>query len=127
MATLSGFFGILASLLAAIGLYGTMSYAVAVRRNEIGIRIALGTNRHGVMAMVLKEAFVLLSAGLAIGALGALFLGRVAQSLLFGLDARDPFTLASAVVALAAVGVGASLLPAYRAAKVEPRLVLSEE
>jgi putative ABC transport system permease protein len=127
MATLSGFFGLLAGLLAAIGLYGTLSYNVAVRRNEIGIRIALGARRGGVMAMVMKEASILLSIGLGLGAIGSLLLGNAAQSLLFGLDSRDPLTLSAAVAALALVGAAASFVPACRAARVEPRVVLSEE
>ncbi|HYL74093.1 MAG TPA: ABC transporter permease [Bryobacteraceae bacterium] len=127
MATLSGFFGILAAVLATIGLYGVMSYLVARRRNEIGIRMALGADRRAVLAMILREASVLLAVGLAAGAVLALVAGRVAGSLLFQLKPHDPATLAMATVLLAAVAIAASYLPAQRASKLDPMTALREE
>ena len=91
MATLSGFFGFLAVVLATIGLYGVMSYMVARRRGEIGIRMALGANRGNVLGLVLREAGMLLVAGLVIGTGLAIAVGRTASSMLFGLKPTDPF------------------------------------
>lgn len=127
MATLSGFFGGLAVLLATIGLYGVISYMVARRRNEIGIRIALGANRGNVLNLVLREAGMLLAAGLVIGTGLAIAVGRTASSLLFGLKAEDPTTIGLSVVLLAVVAAVASFVPALRAARVEPMTALREE
>jgi putative ABC transport system permease protein len=127
MATLSGFFGFLAVALATVGLYGVISYMVARRRNEIGIRIALGANRGNVLSLVLREAGVLLAAGLVIGIGLALAVGRAASSMLFGLKPSDPVTIGVSVAGLAVVAIAASLLPAMRAARVEPMVALREE
>jgi predicted permease len=127
MATLSGFFGILAALLATIGLYGVISYMVARRRNEIGIRLALGADRGTVIAMVLREGVVLVAIGIAAGAGLALGVAATAESLVFGLKPRDPFTLVTAAVALALVGMFASYVPARRAAGLDPLIALREE
>jgi len=127
MATLSGFFGFLAVALATVGLYGVISYMVERRRNEIGIRIALGANRGNVLNLILREAAVLLVAGLAIGIGLSLAVGRAASSLLFGLRASDPVTIGASVAGLAVVAIAASLLPAIRAARVEPMVALREE
>jgi predicted permease len=127
MATLSGFFGALAALLATIGLYGVMSYMVARRRNEIGIRMALGADRRDVVRMVMREAGVLLIAGLCAGIALAVAAARTASTLLFGLGPGDPATLAIAAGALAAVAALASYLPAQRAARLEPTIALREE
>jgi len=127
MATLSGFFGFLAVALATVGLYGVISYMVARRRNEIGIRIALGASRGNVLTLVLREAAVLLGAGLVIGIGLALVVGRLASSLLFGLKPSDPVTIGASVAGLAVVAIAASLLPALRAARVEPMVALREE
>jgi putative ABC transport system permease protein len=127
MATLSGFFGALAGLLATIGLYGVMSYMVARRRNEIGIRMALGADRALVVRLVLREAIVLLGAGTIVGLVLAAAAARATASLLFGLQPGDPATLAAAVAVLGAVGVLASYLPARRASRLEPTVVLREE
>jgi putative ABC transport system permease protein len=102
MATLSGFFGALAGLLATIGLYGVMSYMVARRRNEIGIRMALGADRALVVRLVLREAIVLLGAGTIVGLVLAAAAARATASLLFGLRPGDPATLAAAVAVLGA-------------------------
>ena len=126
MAMLSGFFGGLALLLAAIGLYGVMSYTVAQRRQEIGIRMALGAGRARMLRMVLQEAAVLLVIGVTGGAVLAMLAGRSAESLLFGLTASDPMTLAFSVFVLGVVGALASLIPAWRAARVEPAVALAD-
>jgi predicted permease len=120
MATLSGFFGGLAALMAMIGLYGVMSYLVAQRKGEVGIRMALGATRLDVVTMIISDAAVLLVIGLAVGTALALVVAGLAKPILFGLKPTDPGTLVAAVSILAAVGVLASLLPARRAAGVDP-------
>jgi len=127
MATLSGFFGFLAALLAAIGLYGVISYMVVQRTKEIGIRMAIGANRADVVKMILREAGILTIAGLVIGTGLALGAAQAAKSLLFGLKPRDPLTLVMAVVTLSAVAAFASFLPAYRASKLDPLTALRYE
>ncbi|HWF85774.1 MAG TPA: ABC transporter permease, partial [Vicinamibacterales bacterium] len=127
MATLPGFFGALAALIATIGLYGVMSYMVARRRNEIGIRMALGAGRADVVRLVMREATVLLAAGLIVGAILAVAAARTATTLLFGLQPWDPSTLAMAAIGLAAVAALASYLPAVRASHLEPTTALREE
>jgi putative ABC transport system permease protein len=127
MATLSGGFGILAGLLATLGLYGVIAYMVARRRNEIGVRIALGADRARVIRLVLREALVMLAVGLTVGVLIALWAGRAASTMLFGLQPHDPATIAAAMALLAAVAVLASYVPARRAAGVEPMTALRDE
>ena len=127
LATLSGFFGGLAVVLAMIGLYGVMSYTVAERTSEIGIRMALGARRGDVTAMILRKAAELLAVGLAVGMGLSLAAGSAASALLFGLKPRDPVTLAIAVAVLAAVALGASYLPARRAAALDPIASLKDE
>src|ERR1700756_4784033 len=127
MATLSSFFGFLAALLAAIGLYGVMSYMVIQRTKEIGIRMAIGAERFDVLRMILREATVLTVTGLVIGTGLALAAAQSAKSLLFGLKPRDPLTLIMAVVTLSAVAALASFLPAYRASKLDPLTALRYE
>ncbi len=127
MAMLSGFFGLLAATLATIGLYGVISYMVAQRRKEIGIRIALGADRRSVLAMILGEAGRLVAIGLVIGLVLAVAAARAASSMLYGLQPHDPVTIALAVILLAAVALPASLLPASRAARMEPTAALREE
>ncbi len=127
MASLSGFFGFLAGLLATIGLYGVISYMVARRRNEIGIRMALGADRARVLALIMREAATLLAIGLVIGAGLSLASTRAAASLLFGLKPHDPVTMALAAISLAAVAAAASYLPAFRAARIHPTEALREE
>jgi len=124
VAALSVSFGALATLLAAIGLYGVMSYAVARRTREIGIRMALGAERGGVMWIVLKEVVILALAGVGIGLAGAFFLGRQVESQLFGLSPQDPATLAAAVAILLGVALVAGLVPARRATAIDPLVAL---
>ena len=127
MATLSGFFGLLATLLAIIGLYGVMSYLVTRRQSEIGIRMALGANRGDVSKMFLREAGVLLGIGLVAGTMLSLAASSAASSLLFELKPHDPGTIAIAVFALSAAALAASYFPARRAARLDPMLALRDE
>jgi putative ABC transport system permease protein len=124
---LSGFFGGLALLLAAIGLYGIMAYSVARRRNEIGVRIALGAAEGRIVGMVLGDVGRMVGAGIAIGVGLSLVVTRLIATFLFGVKPGDPATLAGAALALAAVGVGAALLPARRAARLDPVAALRGE
>ncbi len=120
LARLSGFFGFLAALLVVVGLHGVLSYVLAQRRGEIGIRMALGASRSRVVATMLRNASVMLGAGLAAGTVLALFATREAGTLLFGLKPWDPLTFAAAAALLAVVTVVASLVPSLRAANVNP-------
>jgi predicted permease len=127
MAMLSGFFGLLAVLLSVVGLYGVASYMMARRRNEIGIRMALGARSGQVLGMVMREASQLVAIGILIGMALSLLAGRAASSLLFGLKPYDPLTLAAAAVLLAAIASLATLQPARRAAKLDPMIALRNE
>jgi putative ABC transport system permease protein len=124
VATLSGFFGGLALLLAGLGLYGVTSYAVSRRRTEIGIRMALGAAPGGVVAMVLSRVMVLVLVGIAAGAALSLWASTYVTTLLYELQPRDPATLIGSAVVLAMIGVLAGGLPALRAAKIDPARVL---
>jgi putative ABC transport system permease protein len=126
MAALSGIFGALALLLAALGLYGVTSYAVNRRRAEIGIRLALGAAPGGVVALILRRALALIGGGILAGSLVSLWLARFVSPLLFGLQPRDPATLTAAILLLGAVGVLAAWLPARRASRIDPTRVLRE-
>jgi predicted permease len=127
MATLSGFFGVLAVLIATLGLYGVMSYMVARRRVEIGIRMALGADRGSVVRMVVADAARLLAIGLVAGLALSLLSARTAGALLYGLEPWDPATLTLAAAVLGTTALVASWLPAYRASRVSPTIALREE
>jgi ABC-type antimicrobial peptide transport system permease subunit len=125
--TLSGFFGALALLLAAIGLYGVVSYAVTRRTREIGIRMALGAERGSVVRLVARYAIGLVLAGTAIGVPAAMVLTRLVQSFLFGVKAEDAGTMAGgSLVLLLAAGL-ASLAPTLRATRVDPMTALRHD
>ena len=127
LAILSGFFGALAAILVMVGLYGVVSYLVTRRRNELGIRIALGSTRARIISLVMSEAERMLLLGTLIGAMISLAATRGASSLLFGLKSWDPVTIALAVTSLAAVSALASFLPAFRAAALNPVEALRRE
>ena len=127
MAALAGAFGLLAGSLAVLGLYGVISYMVARRRNEIGVRVALGASRGQVIGLVLREAVLLLAVGLAVGTGLAAWAGQAAASLVYGLQPRDPVTLGGAVALLAIVALFASYAPARRASRLEPMDALRDE
>jgi putative ABC transport system permease protein len=124
LATLSGFFGVLALVLASIGLYGILSYNVASRTNEIGIRMALGAGARNVRWLILREALWLVIAGLAVGLPIVFAVSRMASTLLFSLTPTDPVSLLGAALLLLAVALVASYLPARRATKVDPMVAL---
>jgi len=124
MAALSGFFGQLAMVIAAIGLYGLVSYIVSTRQHELGIRVALGATRANVLGLVLRQSLTLVACGLVIGVPVALFMTRWMTSLVFDVSPRDIRTIAAAVVMLAVVAIGAALIPARRAASVDPIVAL---
>jgi putative ABC transport system permease protein len=127
VATLSASFGFLATLLAAIGLYGVMSYAVSLRTREIGIRVALGAERRTVLLMVLREVAALALVGVAIGLPSGYGLGRLIESQLYGITARDPLTFAVATLTLLAAAMLAGYIPAARATRVDPLVALRYE
>ena len=124
---LVGVFAAVALLLASIGLYGVISYGVAQRTREFGVRLSIGASRRDIASMVVNQGSRLIGAGLAIGLVGALFSARLFQSLLFGIGARDPFTFAGVIFLLGTVAVMACLIPALRAADVDPIVALRDE
>lgn len=121
---LSAFFGVLAMLLAALGLYGVTSYSVNHRRPEIAVRMALGASSGAVVRLVLGRVTTLLVFGAAIGAALSLWAAKFVGALLFRVDARDPITLASAAAVLVAVGLLAGWLPARKASRLDPTTAL---
>jgi hypothetical protein len=127
MAWLAGFFGAVAAILATIGLYGVISYVVARRRNEIGIRLALGASRARVVSLMLRETAAMLLVGLALGAVVAVALTRSVAAMLFGLTPHDAPTLVASIGLLAVIGLLAGAIPAVRAARVDPTIALRAE
>jgi predicted permease len=126
-ATLSGFFGALALLLTAIGLYGLMAYSVAQRQREIGIRVALGAGRGRVMRGVIADGLAVSLSGVGVGVGAAMVATQLVKSLLFGVTPRDPLTLVAAPALLVAIAVVGSVVPAKRAARVDPMVALRAE
>ena len=127
IALLSAGFGILATLLASIGLYGVMAFVVARRRKELGVRLALGAQPTGVVWLVMKEVLLLLAVGLAIGIPTAIVLARFVASQLHGMEARDPLIAGATVALLAVVSIAAGFFPAHRASRIDPILALRAE
>jgi predicted permease len=127
LAALGAFFGTLALVLAAIGLYGVVAYGTARRTGEIGLRIALGAPRAQVVWMILRDSLLLVSLGLVIGLPAALAGARAVESVLFGIRPADPFTFATTAALLAAIGGAAAFLPARRASRLDPSQVLRNE
>jgi len=127
VALLSAGFGLLATLLASIGLYGVMAFVVARRRKELGIRLALGAQPGRVIWMVMREVVVLLSIGLAVGIPAAMALGQFVSAQLYGIEPRDPWIAGSTMLLLAVVSAAAGLIPAHRASRIDPILALRHE
>ena len=127
LAMLSGFFGLLAAVLAMVGLYGLISYVAVRRRNEIGVRMALGADRGQIVGMVMRDAGYLLLIGIVTGSVLSLIAGRGVSSLLFGLKPYDPLTLLVSIALLSLIAALASFLPARRAAKLNPMVALRYE
>jgi predicted permease len=124
---LSAGFAALATLLAAVGLYGVLSYTVAQRTREIGVRVALGADPGRVRGLVLRQVGRMLLVGGALGVAAALGIGRAAQSLLFGLEGHDPWVVGSAAAVLTVVALGAGFAPAFRASRLDPTRALRGE
>ena len=127
MATVSGFFGGLAVLIAAVGLYGVLSYLVVRRTNEIGVRVALGPKPADILKIFAGRAGMLVAAGLISGTIVAVLAGQLARSFLFGLEPWDVRTVLTAVMILMGVSLFASCLPAWRAARLQPLAALRQE
>jgi ABC-type antimicrobial peptide transport system permease subunit len=124
VALLSGLFGLFALLLAALGLYGVLSFAVVQRTREIGVRMALGAQRGDVLSLVISKGLKLVLIGSFIGILGSLAVTRLVSSLLYGVTPADPVTLVGVPLLLGLVATFASWLPARRAARVNPMVAL---
>jgi ABC-type antimicrobial peptide transport system permease subunit len=123
---MSGFFGALALLLAGLGLYGIVAHAVSARRTEIGLRMALGAESTGIVRLVFRRVGVLIVAGLAVGLACSWWVARFIAPLLFHVEARDPTTFSATAAVLVVVGVLAAWVPARRAARLDPAIVLRE-
>ena len=127
LAWLAGLFAVLGIVMAAVGLYGTFTYAVVRRRAEFGVRMAIGAGRGDILRLVLRDASIVLAAGVALGLAGTVAATRLVESLLFGVGARDPWMLSAAVAAVVTTALAASALPARRAAHVDPAVALRED
>jgi predicted permease len=126
-ATMFTLFGVLALLVAAVGLYGVIAYSVAQRTQEVGVRMALGASRGRVVGLVLADGLRVAIAGIALGTVAALVVGRFAAAMLFGVSPHDAGTLVGVGVTLLTVAAAASLVPAWRAAAVDPNAALRSE
>ena len=127
LSILSSAFAILATLLAAIGLYGVLAYTVVQRNREIGLRMALGADAARVRAWILGKVAIMVVVGATLGAVAALVFSKLAESLLFELEAHDPTVFIASILALSAVSFGAGFLPAHRASRAQPVEVLRDE
>jgi ABC-type antimicrobial peptide transport system permease subunit len=123
-ALLLGLFGAVGLTLAAVGLFGVLSYSVRLRTHEIGVRMALGAKPHAILSMILRQGMLLTAAGLAIGLVIALILGRLAASILYGTGGSDPLTFALVSAVLLGTAAIAIVIPAVRASRVEPTTAL---
>ena len=124
---LFGSFAAAALLLASLGIYGVMSFVVAQRTHDIGLRMALGASRSAVLREVLRDGLVTAAVGIAVGTIGAYFAVRAMQGLVYGVDAMDPAGFALVATVLVAAAVTACLVPARRAASVDPMVALRDE
>jgi ABC-type antimicrobial peptide transport system permease subunit len=127
ISTLSAAFAVLATILAAVGLYGVLAYTVAQRTREIGLRMALGASSGHVRSMVLRQVAVMVAIGGVVGIAAAIAMGVSAQSLLFDLKGYDPLVIATSAVVLTIVALGAGVIPAERASRIDPMLALRYE
>ena len=125
--TMLAAFGLLSLFLAAVGVYGVISYAVSQRTHEIGLRMALGASGGNVLGQVVREGLVLSLIGVGVGLAGSMLVSRAFESLVFGVTPTDPLTYVGVIVVLTAVAAGASLIPARRASRVSPMMALREQ
>jgi putative ABC transport system permease protein len=126
-AVLLAVFAVVALAIAAVGIYGVLSYSVSQRTREIGLRMAIGAQRGNVVGLVVREGMTVATCGIAIGLVGALAASQALGTLLFGVQARDPVTFAAVATALAAVALAACYVPARRASQVDPNVALRDE
>jgi ABC-type antimicrobial peptide transport system permease subunit len=127
LAFLAGLFGALALAIAAVGIYGLLSYEVTKRTNEVGIRMALGATRSSILALVLREVLLVCAVGITLGSIAALACSRLVEKVVFGIEPRNPLLLAAAAAILVLVALVAAWFPARRAASVDPMLALRHE
>jgi ABC-type antimicrobial peptide transport system permease subunit len=123
-AELVSLFGVLAVIIAAVGIAGVLAFSVSARTVEIGIRMSLGAGRGQVERMILREGGMLVATGLVLGVAGAYFAGSVLRGLLFGVAVHDPVTLVGVAMAMAAIGIAACWIPAARAARIDPAITM---
>jgi len=127
MATLGGFFGVLALLVACLGIFGVLAFQVSRRVNEIGVRMALGSSRGAIVTLVLREVVVMLAAGCVVGGAGAMMLTGLTSKMLFGVGPTDPSVFLTAAGVLAVAAVIAGWLPARRASRIDPMVALRHD